>query len=150
MIAALDRSIELGPRGLTGVLLLALILSLCMTGLHQVMRRAFSDPLPLLAGLMFLSSVASMTVAAGYLGVSSRPSAPSVAEFIGFSPGRDSLESDRERSLAWAFTRMADADGDGVTSAAEASRLSARLVTRASPSRVMKATSPVSSIPSVE
>lgn len=117
----LDVVSDRSPDELIGALLIALALSLAMTGVYGLARRKAHDPRILICALMTLVSIASMTLAVGYVASASGRGGPDgVLGFLASPPGRV--------MLVRRIFEAADTDGDCLLSQDEASHAAAHFV----------------------
>ena len=124
--AVLDAVMERQIEEVFGALAVGFALSLCLSGVYMLVRRRVSDILTLLLSLMLLSSIVSTTLAIGYLrydrrrGDISQWRSPQFGPYPGW-----------ETAAAQLYVRMSDENHDGIISADEMSRMTARMVKQA-------------------
>ena len=137
-----EELIELSTDELITAIMIGLVLATALTGLYALARRKASDRLTLMIGLMILASIASMTLAIGY--VRYRQESMSFINQVqathpgpgGPPPGASGhrgppVGPDLGRVLAERFIGSADADADGRLSPEEAARAAERFVREA-------------------
>lgn len=126
--SVLDILLERRADELIGALFIGLAMSLCLCGIYMLVRRKSRDVMSLLTGLFLLASVASASMAAGFLryrsAVEVAPSSPSGFFQHRSVPGWESLTAEH-------YVRMADLNRDGLLSAEEKIRMADRMVERA-------------------
>jgi hypothetical protein len=129
--AVLEIVADRSPDELVGALLVALVVSLVMTGLYGLVRKKVNDPLILMCSLMIVVSVASMATSAGYLRHAAQRKRGNVPPGAAYQPvpayGRGS-------QLARRIFEAADTNGDGKLSESEASKSAALFVQTLDPS----------------
>jgi hypothetical protein len=109
------------PEELVGALLIALGLSLLMSGVFRLARRRVSDSLALICGQMILVSIGSMVLSAGYVRyVADRDGVREASSFLASQPGR--------AMLVRRIFDAADTDADGRLAPEEAARAAALFV----------------------
>lgn len=147
--AALDAVLARPADELIGALFVGLALSLCSSGAYMASRRRVADPMPLLVALTLLVSVASATLAVGYLRYSDQPLGgavagqlppreleplkPRVLKVRPIDPPRLEPLPGRQRDLARLGFEVADEDHDGILSPEEEVRMRDRLADRREP-----------------
>jgi hypothetical protein len=124
--AVLDAIMERQIEEVFVAIAVGLALSLCLSGLYMLARRRVSDILTLLVSLMLLASIVSATLTIGYIRYDRRR--------VDISRWKSPLigpQSGWETAVAQLYVRMSDEDHDGIISADEMSRMTARMVKQA-------------------
>jgi hypothetical protein len=123
LISLRDVVADSSAQELVGALVIAMTVSLVMTGVYRLVRRKVSDPLVLMCGLMILASAASMALSSGhvYVRYAKARNGP------GRTPGFFASQAGRGMLVRRVF-EAADTDGNGRLSQDEASRAAALFV----------------------
>jgi hypothetical protein len=131
--SVIDALAERTAQELIAALMIALTLSLILSGLYILGKRKTSDALALMSILTLLGCTVSMALAAGYVQLTLRGGQPSAGRVVD-ADHRDLPPTNPESFLAQRLFKESDLDGDGLISGEEAARAAELFVRQADPS----------------